>query len=232
MSARSNNNFREAKARRYDERGERDRFQFTNDDDRRLFAVRYDQDFGPLTGFCPPGLAKKGNGCQPPGQAKKPDRNILSSYSRFSDGGWRYLNGYAYRPDSGSNLINSFLPLVGGALFSGNQWPVAYQDYTVPTYYDRYYDRGDDNDYLYADQTIFSVNPQDQAIQGIVALLTGDKFEVGRQMPAGYDVYNVPSQYRDEYYDKPDANYRYSDGYVYQVDPTTQLIAAAIQLVV
>jgi hypothetical protein len=49
-------------------------------------------------------------------------------------------------------------------------------------------------------------------------------------MPRGYDVYNVPSAYRDRYYDTPEANYRYSDGYVYRVDPQTQLVAAAIDL--
>ena len=49
-------------------------------------------------------------------------------------------------------------------------------------------------------------------------------------MPLGYDVYNVPYDYRDRYADGPNANYRYSDGYIYQVDPTTQLIAAAIEL--
>ncbi len=223
---------RKSDARRYDVRGDSSRFQFTNDDDRRRFAIRYDQDFGPLSGFCPPGLAKKGNGCQPPGQAKKSNMDYLSKYSRFGDGDWRYYNGYAYRIDTGSNLINSFLPLVGGALFSGNNWPAAYQDYSVPQYYDRYYGRNDNYDYRYADRAIFRVNPQDQAIEGIVALLTGDDFEVGRRMPSGYDVYNVPSQYREQYYDRPDAQYRYSDGYVYQVDPTTQLIAAAIQLIV
>ncbi len=224
--------YRKSDTRRYDERGDRDRFQFTNDDDRRRFAVRYDRDFGLLSGFCPPGLAKKGNGCQPPGQAKKTDRNYLSSYSRLRDGDWRYYNGYAYQYDSGSNLINAFLPLVGGALFGGNKWPTAYQDYSVPQYYDRYYGRNDDYGYRYADRTIFRVNPQDQAIDGIVALLTGDDFEVGGRMPSGYDVYNVPHQYREQYYDRPDVHYRYSDGYVYQVDPKTRLIAAAIQLIV
>ena len=62
------------------------------------------------------------------------------------------------------------------------------------------------------------------------ALLTGDQFGIGQPMPLGYDVYNVPYAYRDRYYDTPDANYRYADGYIYQVDPKTQLIAAAIQL--
>ena len=49
-------------------------------------------------------------------------------------------------------------------------------------------------------------------------------------MPAGYDVYNVPYQYRDRYVDTAQSQYRYSDGYVYQVDPTTRLVQAAIQL--
>ena len=64
------------------------------------------------------------------------------------------------------------------------------------------------------------------------ALLTGDDFTVGQRVPAGYDVYNVPYDYRDRYYDTPEAHYRYSDGYVYRVDPTTQLVAAAIDLLV
>jgi hypothetical protein len=49
-------------------------------------------------------------------------------------------------------------------------------------------------------------------------------------MPPGYDVYNVPYTYRGQYADGPDARYRYSDGYLYQIDPTTQLVAAAIDL--
>mgnify|MGYP005810412373 FL=1 len=51
-------------------------------------------------------------------------------------------------------------------------------------------------------------------------------------MPSGYDVYNVPYPYRDRYNDSDDAWYRYSDGYVYQIDPQTQLISAAIDLLV
>jgi hypothetical protein len=40
----------------------------------------------------------------------------------------------------------------------------------------------------------------------------------------------VPYDWRDEYVDGPDSLYRYSDGYVYQIDPKTQLVMAAIQL--
>jgi hypothetical protein len=64
----------------------------------------------------------------------------------------------------------------------------------------------------------------------VAALLTGQPITVGQPMPAGYDVYNVPYPYRSQYVDTPDGLYRYSDGYVYRVDPTTQLVQAAIQL--
>ena len=47
------------------------------------------------------------------------------------------------------------------------------------------------------------MNQDDRAIIGIAALLTGDDFEVGRPMPSGYDVYNVPYDYRNRYYDRP-----------------------------
>jgi hypothetical protein len=49
-------------------------------------------------------------------------------------------------------------------------------------------------------------------------------------MPMGYDVYNVPYPYRAQYVDGPGAQYRYSDGYIYQIDPETRLVAAAIEL--
>ena len=51
-------------------------------------------------------------------------------------------------------------------------------------------------------------------------------FSVGQQMPLGYSTYNVPYAYRSTYYDTPDAWYRYNNGYIYQVDPTTQLVSA------
>jgi len=66
------------------------------------------------------------------------------------------------------------------------------------------------------------------AITSVAALLTGDDFAVGQPMPLGYDVYNVPYQYRATYYDTPDAWYRYNNGYIYQVDPVTQLVTAVV----
>ncbi len=53
---------------RNDRRGDSVEFHF-RDDTRRLVNDYYGQQF--RSGHCPPGLAKKNNGCMPPGQAKK-----------------------------------------------------------------------------------------------------------------------------------------------------------------
>lgn len=196
-------------------------------DDRRFLI--------PVTADCPPGLAKKNNGCLPPGQA----RQIVSPRSwgdwypvrYYGDNyDWRYGNGSMYRVGS-SGLVAAIVPLLGGALFGGQVWPTQYADYAVPTYYDRYYGFDDGSDYRYAQNAIFEVDPQSNMIEGIAALLTGDPWTVGQRMPAGYDFYNVPPDWRGRYADTPDSWYRYSDGYVYEVDPTTQLVRAVIELI-
>ena len=51
-----------------DQRGSGITFSFSNND-RRLVSEYYGAEI--RGGKCPPGLAKKNNGCQPPGQAKK-----------------------------------------------------------------------------------------------------------------------------------------------------------------
>ena len=193
-----------------------------------------------LIAGCPPGLAKKGNGCLPPGQAKKlrstgwhgyDYRPRLFGLNNYASGDYYYSNGYLLRP-SGDGGIAGYIPLLGGALAVGNIWPSSYQSYSVPDYYVDYYDLGPERSYRYADNVIYRVDPGDAAIASVAALLTGDDFAVGQPMPSGYDVYNVPYSYRDRYADTNDAWYRYSDGYVYRVDPETQLVAAAIDLLI
>ena len=190
---------------------------------------------------CPPGLAKKDNGCLPPGQARK--LSGLSDgamrwhrYSEWFRAGrgddWRYDRGYAYRVDPGTNLVVSVLPLLGGALIGGNSWPQSSMNYQVTPYYNRYYGYDDAYDYRFADGAVFAVNPETQVIQSIAGLLTGDSWQVGSRMPQGYDLYNVPSDYRSSYADNGSSMYRYNDGYIYEVDPTTQLVRRLIELVV
>lgn len=221
-----------------DARIERGSGRNTNDSRVVRTVVGFDHrgDFGLING-CPPGLAKKQNGCRPPGLAKDRDdyrrdyRPSWFGYSSAQDGRYYYDNGYLYRMNDGGSVLG-YIPLLGGALSVGNPWPNSYQPVPVPDYYVDYYNLGAPNAYRYADDVLYRVDPQTDAITSIAALLTGDQFGIGQRMPAGYDVYNVPYAYRDQYYDTPQTDYRYADGYVYQVDPTTQLIQAAIELLI
>lgn len=185
---------------------------------------------------CPPGLAKKNNGCLPPGLARKIERAERARYDGLWNAYYPASNGYSYRYDDGyvyrmnpQGGLAGYLPVLGGALGLGNIWPAQYQYQAAPTYYRTYYDLPE-GDYRYADGVLYRVNPQNNAINSVVALLTGQPLTVGQTLPSGYDVYNVPYAYRNQYVDGPNALYRYNDGYVYQVDPTTRLIQTAIQL--
>lgn len=206
------------------------------DDIGRLFAR--DASRGLIDG-CPPGLAKKYNGCMPPGLARERTRDLfgysyrpsLFGLSGYDTGRYFYDDGYLMRlGDAGR--VSGYIPLLGGALALGNPWPSAYDSYALPDYYVDYYNLGGPTTYRYADNVIYRVSPEDSAITSIAALLTGNDIRVGQPMPMGYDVYNVPYTYRDRYYDTPNAYYRYSDGYVYRIDPETQLVAAAIDLLI
>ncbi len=185
---------------------------------------------------CPPGLASRGNGCLPPGQARRiaEQRHWYDSWwqnrTRGDADQYRYADGYLYRISPANDTLVSWLPLLGGALSVGNPWPSGYAAETVPDYYVDYYGYSDPSAYRYANGVLYGVDPQTQAIQSVAALMTGDEWSIGSPMPAGYGVYNVPYAYRSRYQDTPQSWYRYSDGYVYQVDPTTRLVQAAIQL--
>lgn len=222
------------------------RVTYDDRDDRRV--IRGDRDYrwlsedrsrGLIDG-CPPGLAKKRNGCNPPGQVRdRYERSLFGSAYRpslfglnnYGRGDYYYNDGYLVRyGDRGG--ISGWIPLLGGALGIGNAWPSGYRSYEVPDYYVDYYNLGGPDRYRYADNVIYRVDPEDAAITSVAALITGDEITVGQPMPRGYDVYNVPYAYRDRYYDSPDRMYRYSDGYVYQIDPETRLVAAAIDLLI
>jgi len=202
----------------------------------RVERFPYQSSHGLIDG-CPPGLAKKNPPCVPPGLAKNSGYGYRSYYRPsffglrgIGDGRYYYGDGYLYRIGV-NNRIGGFIPLLAGALGIGQPWPSYYRTAPVPTYYQSYY-RLSPGGYRYADNVVYRVDPETAAITSIAALLTGDDFRVGQPMPMGYDVYNVPYGYRDRYYDRPDAYYRYSDGYIYQVDPETRLIAAAIELLI
>jgi hypothetical protein len=210
----------------------------------------------PATAFgrhCPPGLARQNAFCMPPGQLRKAQMigqrmpvagyqyNIPDRYSyRFRDNDewyYRYDDGHVYRFDRRSDLVSTVVPLLGSGLMVGQPMPLGYEVYNVPYQYRGYYADTDDYRYRYDDGAIYRVDPRNGLVEGVVALLTSGALGglgglgIGDQLPSGYDVYNVPLQHRDAYYDTPDHMYRYADGNLYQVDPQTRLIEQIISLI-
>ena len=105
-----------------------------------VFA-RFDGTRG-VIGGCPPGLAKKHNGCLPPGQARDHDayRPDWFGLNGSRGDGYRYTDGYLLRYDG--DRVLGYVPLLGGALSAGNIWPSAFDTPPLPDYYRSYYDLG------------------------------------------------------------------------------------------
>jgi hypothetical protein len=83
---------------------------------------RYYRDGRYYGGNCPPGLAKKNNGCMPPGLAKarfSVGQRLPTAYQnyyvpqqyrdRYSNGTYRYYDGYVYRVDPQSYVIQQVI---------------------------------------------------------------------------------------------------------------------------
>jgi hypothetical protein len=227
-----------------------DRYVRRGFDDRRDGDRHFRDDDRRFAGYgrsCPPGLAKKHNGCLPPGQAKKRfargqrlERDWFEGYrvpaayqSFYSDTpDYHYSyddDGYIYRSDRGSDLISAIIPLLGGGFGMGQPLPAGYDVYNVPMQYRDTWSDNDDYRYRYGDNAIYRVDNRSGMIDGIVALLGGD-LNVGERLPDGYDAYNLPMDYRDQYQDGEENLYRYADGNIYQVDAKTQMIQAIVEM--
>lgn len=155
-----------------------------------------------------------------------------SFYPETQDDYFRYANGYVYEIDRDSGMIEGMIPLMNSGYGVGQMLPLGYSAYNVPYQYrDMYYDRPDAY-YRYAPGAIYQVDPKTQLITAVASLLAPNSFNVGQPLPMGYSSYNVPLAYRDQYYDTPDSWYRYNNGSIYRVDPTTQLITAVISALV
>lgn len=280
------------RSQRIEQRVERNSFRFANARTQALFNG------------CPPGLAAKNNGCLPPGQAKKSligtplatlasfsalsalPSNVSYLYPETDDYFYRYDDGYAYRVNRSSSLIDALIPLLAGGFMPGQYLPTNYMNsyipanygfnsfyqdspyqcnryvngivyqvdcangmidnvvplyaggygvgqmlpsayYNVPNQYRGLYSDNSDYGYHYAPGAIYQYDQGSNLITSVAALLAPG-FGIGQQMPMGYDTYNVPYAYRDNYYDTNDSWYRYNNGNIYQVDPTTQLVTAIV----
>ena len=139
----------------------------------------------------------------------------------------RYADGVIYQVDCVTGMIVDVVPMYAGGYGVGQLLPSAYSYYNVPYQYRSMYYNTADAGYWYAPGAIYQYDPRSSLITSVAALMAPG-FSVGQPLPMGYDVYNVPYAYRATYYDTPNAWYRYNNGYIYQVDPTTQIVSAIV----
>ena len=147
-----------------------------------------------------------------------------ANYQDTDDSWYRYGDGYIYQMDPTSRRVEERYPLYSDNYYVGQPWPVAYPDYNVPYGYRSDYQDTPQYQYRYANNGIYQVDPTNQVILALAALISGDQFAVGQQMPIGYDTYNVPVDYRDRYADSDNQWYRYANGNVYRIDAGSGLI--------
>jgi hypothetical protein len=153
--------------------------------------------------------------------------NYGSGYPGYSNICNRYEYGVIYQVDCFTGMVIDVVPLYAGGYGVGQMLPSAYNYYNVPMQYrDLYYPTADAS-YWYAPGAIYQYDPSSSLITSVAALMSPG-FSVGQPLPMGYSAYNVPYAYRATYYDTPNAWYRYNNGYIYQVDPTTQLVTAIV----
>ena len=143
-------------------------------------------------------------------------------------------DGYGiYQIDAQTQLITALVALLAGQSYGVGQYlPASYGAYNVPlNYRSTYYDR-DDAWYRYGDGFIYQMDPYSRRIDARYPIYgAGYDYMIGQPWPAAYPGYNVPYGYQSLYSDTPEWQYRYANGGIYQVDPTTQVIQALVALV-
>lgn len=216
----------------------------------RFRDVDRDELFGRKLGYgvggCPPGLAKKGNGCMPPGQAAKFIGQPLASAARLAaleplplsmrslywdndDYYYRYGGGYLYRVDRDRDLIDGLLPLFGAALIGQPLNPYYVNSYYRPSYYSAFYPSSPYDCYQYGYGYVYDTNCATGLVEDVIPTYDYG-YGIGQIMPASYSYYNVPYAYRSYYTDDDDYYYRYAPGAIYRVDRDTALISAVVAL--
>ncbi len=150
-----------------------------------------------------------------------------SFYPDYGNNCYRYGNGVIYEVDCFTGLVQNVIPMYAGGYGVGQLLPSSYGYYNVPYQYRSMYYNTPDYNYWYAPGAIYQYDPGSSMITSVAALLSPG-FAIGQPLPMGYGAYNVPYAYRSTYYDTPNAWYRYNNGYIYQVDPVTQLVTAIV----
>ena len=139
----------------------------------------------------------------------------------------RYAYGVVYQVDCFTGMVENVIPTYAGGYGVGQMLPSAYNYYNVPMQYRSLYYPTADYSYWYAPGAIYQYDQRSSLITSVAALMSPG-FSVGQPLPVGYGMYNVPFAYRSTYYDTPDAWYRYNNGYIYQVDPSSMLVTSIV----
>ncbi|MDP9422003.1 MAG: hypothetical protein M3Q19_04070 [Pseudomonadota bacterium] len=142
-----------------------------------------------------------------------------------------YGYGYVYERDCMTGMVEDVIPTYDNGYGVGQLMPASYGYYNVPFQYRSAFVDDDDHYYRYAPGSIYRVDRETSLISAVAALLTNG-LSVGQPLPAGYSAYNVPMAYRSDYYDRPDAWYRYDNGYIYAVDPGTRMVRSVAYTIV
>ena len=150
-----------------------------------------------------------------------------SFYPDYGETCNRYADGVIYEVDCATGYVEDVIPMYAGGYGVGQMLPTAYSYYNVPMQYRTMYYDTPDYGYWYAPGAIYQYDQRSSLITSVAALMTPG-FSVGQALPLGYNAYNVPYDYRATYYDTPNAWYRYNNGYIYQVDPATQIVTAIV----
>lgn len=139
----------------------------------------------------------------------------------------RYAYGVIYQVDCFTGMVENVIPTYAGGYGVGQMLPSAYSYYNVPMQYRSLYYPTADYSYWYAPGAIYQYDQRSSLITSVAALMSPG-FTIGQPLPVGYTMYNVPLAYRSTYYDTPNAWYRYDNGYIYQVDPSTMLVGSVV----
>ena len=178
---------------------------------------RYDRDDrygdGGYGRDCPPGLAKKNNGCLPPGQGGRDDRD-----GRWNDGDRygrgemmdRNRDGYDDRDLNRDRRIDE------------REWRMAEERYGDSDRYDRNDDRYDDR-YDRDGEGYGDRDPQRGGIGGVIDNVLGrDSLRVGQRVSGNLGA--VPYQYRTQYQDGNGVYYRSDSRSIYQIDARSDTV--------
>ena len=139
----------------------------------------------------------------------------------------RYAYGTVYQVDCVTGMVVNVIPTYAGGYGVGQMLPSAYSYYNLPMQYRGMYYPTADYSYWYAPGAIYQYDTRSSLITSVAALMSPG-FTIGQPLPVGYNMYNVPMAYRATYYDTPNAWYRYNNGYIYQVDPSTMLVTSIV----